>query len=148
MSMAGESILRCEPARQLASIRLDGELSVLEAAMLDRHLASCPSCRRWAGDAGEIATALREAPLEQPSRPVVPTRSERRTPWRLLVAVAVVAVTAASASVLGVVLSGGSSQKPQPSVPFISLLPDGGRAPVGHGPFHRPELRMPAGDPV
>jgi predicted anti-sigma-YlaC factor YlaD len=148
VSMAGETMLRCEPARQLASIRLDGELSVLEAAMLGRHLASCPSCRGWAEDAGEIATALREAPLEQPSRPVVPARSERRTPWRLLAAVAVVALTAASASVLGVVLSGGSSQNRQPSVPVISLLPDGAKAPVGRGPFHRPEPRLPDGDPV
>jgi hypothetical protein len=116
--------------------------------MLDRHLVSCPSCRGWAESAGDVATALREAPVEQPSRPVVPARSERRTPWRLLAAVAVVAVTAASASVLGVVLSGGSGQKRQPPVPVISLLPNGAKAPVGRGPFYRPVPRLPDGEPV
>jgi len=146
--MAGESMLRCEPARQLVSIRLDGELSDLEAVMLDRHVASCASCRAWAEGASAASTALREAPLEQPFRTVVPAPSGRRTPWRLVAAVAVVAVAAALASLLGVVLSGGSSPKRQPSIPVLSLLPDGAKAPAARGPFHRPEPRMPGGDPV
>ena len=146
--MAGESTLRCEPARQLASIRLDGELSDLEAAILDRHLSSCPSCREWAREVGETSKALREAPLERPSRSLVPAPARRRIPWKVVMAAAVVVVTAALASVLGVVLSGGSRPARQPSLPVLSLLPDGVRAPAGHAPFRRPEPRMPAGDAV
>jgi len=65
-----------------------------------------------------------------------------------VMAAAVVVVTAALASVLGVALSGGSRPARQPSVPVLSLLPDGIRAPAGQVPFHRPEPRMPGGDPV
>jgi predicted anti-sigma-YlaC factor YlaD len=147
--MAGESTLRCEPARQLASIRLDGELSDLEAASLDRHLSSCPSCREWAREVGKTSSALREAPLERPSRPLVPAPApaRRRIPWKVVAAAAVVVLTAALGSVLGVALSGGSRPAKQPSVPVLSLLPDGFRAPAGQAPIRRPEPRMP-GNPV
>jgi len=50
--MAGEALSprdgRCERARQWASLRLDGELSELEDALLEQHLEGCSSCSAFA----------------------------------------------------------------------------------------------------
>jgi anti-sigma factor RsiW len=54
----------CERARLSASLRLDAELSELEAAHLDAHLARCAGCAA-AVAAIEAATGMvRAAPLE------------------------------------------------------------------------------------
>lgn len=60
----------CDRARRWASLRVDGELSELEGALLDAHLAGCDDCATFSNDADEIAIALRTAPLEWPE-PVV-----------------------------------------------------------------------------
>jgi predicted anti-sigma-YlaC factor YlaD len=52
---------QCERARAWASLRADGELSELESALLDAHLARCASCRSFARGAVEVASALRTA---------------------------------------------------------------------------------------
>ena len=50
--MAGEALSprsgRCELARQWASLRIDGELSELEDALLEKHLEGCASCSAFA----------------------------------------------------------------------------------------------------
>jgi predicted anti-sigma-YlaC factor YlaD len=88
----------CERARLWASLRLDGELSELEGALLDAHLARCAGCRAVADGFGASTTALRSAPLER----LAPVALDLpRSPRRLLATIAVAAVL-----VLGVI-SGG-----------------------------------------
>src|SRR6185437_6146389 len=80
-------------ARFWVSLRLDDQLSELEGALLDGHLAGCPACRAFAEDSAVATDRLRAAPLEahEPVRIHVPRRG--RTP--LVVAVAAAVITAA-----------------------------------------------------
>jgi len=88
----------CERARFWASLRLDGELSELESALLDAHLARCVGCRQTAGGFDASTAALRSAPLER----LAPVEVDLpRSPRRLLATVAVAAVL-----VLGVIAGG------------------------------------------
>jgi ferric-dicitrate binding protein FerR (iron transport regulator) len=54
---------RCERARQSVSLELDGMASRFERALLERHLRSCPSCRRFSTDVRQQTAQLRAAPL-------------------------------------------------------------------------------------
>jgi predicted anti-sigma-YlaC factor YlaD len=87
---------RCDRAREYASLRLDGELSDFERALLDSHLDRCSSCRAFADDLVAVTGRLRAAPLEQPS--IVVTLPRRR-----FVAMRNVQVSAAAAAVVSVV---------------------------------------------
>jgi Putative zinc-finger len=113
--MAGEALSprngRCERARQWASLRLDGELSELEDALLEQHLEGCASCSAFAVGLAATTEAVRAVPLERPEvsyprfeRPVIRLPVGRR--------VAIVAVAAAAA--LGAFV-GSSLQKPSPA---------------------------------
>src|SRR5436190_431985 len=53
----------CENAGQWISVRLDGELTELEAAALDRHLERCERCNAYAAELGSMTHLLRAAPL-------------------------------------------------------------------------------------
>ena len=68
--MAGEALTprngRCERARQWASLRIDGELSELEDALLEKHLEGCVSCSAFAIRLAATTEAVRAAPQEQP----------------------------------------------------------------------------------
>jgi hypothetical protein len=55
--------------RAWISAELDGELSEFESILLRDHLGLCEGCSAFRADAGAFAAALREAPLEQMSRP-------------------------------------------------------------------------------
>jgi anti-sigma factor RsiW len=88
----------CERARLWASLRLDGELSELEGALLDAHLARCAGCRVVADGFVASTTALRSAP---PERPAPVALDLPRSPRRLLATIAVAALL-----VLGVVAGG------------------------------------------
>jgi predicted anti-sigma-YlaC factor YlaD len=84
----------CDRARQAVSLRLDGELSQLERAVLDRHLKRCPECAAFASDAEELTLQLRGAelvPFELPLRERVAFRRRSAGAW---VGVASVAATA------------------------------------------------------
>ena len=61
---------QCERARECASLRLDGELSEFEQALLSAHLARCEPCRSFAAELDAITTGLRNAPLEPLEQPV------------------------------------------------------------------------------
>ena len=113
--MAGEALSprngRCERARQWASLRLDGELSELEDALLEQHLEGCSSCSAFAVRLAATTEAVRAVPLERPEvsyprfeRPVIRLPVGRR--------VAIVAVAAAAA--LGAFV-GSSLQRPSPA---------------------------------
>jgi predicted anti-sigma-YlaC factor YlaD len=88
----------CERARFWASLRLDGELSELEGALLDAHLARCAGCRAVADGFGASTTTLRSAPLER----LAPVALDLpRSSRRLLATIAVAAVL-----VLGMIAGG------------------------------------------
>jgi predicted anti-sigma-YlaC factor YlaD len=94
-----ESGQLCQRARFWASLRLDGELSELEGALLDAHLARCDACHAVAEGFGASTTALRAAPAEQ----IAPIALElpRSSPRKLFATLAVAAVL-----VLGVIGGG------------------------------------------
>jgi anti-sigma factor RsiW len=104
----------CERAGQLISVRLDGELSELEAAALDRHLERCAACTVLATELTGIAALLRSAPLvgvERELAPVVPGRP--RVLGRARPAAFAAVMSAAAAAVAFIVL--GSSSPPRSS---------------------------------
>jgi predicted anti-sigma-YlaC factor YlaD len=68
--------------RAWISAELDGELSDFESILLRGHLVGCDSCMTFKHDAAAFAGALRDAPLESMSRPVVVSR--RRPAFRPL----------------------------------------------------------------
>jgi predicted anti-sigma-YlaC factor YlaD len=101
----------CERARQWTSLRADGELSQLESALLDSHLASCGACRSFAVDVVAATSALRAAPAAALSAPIFvsrPGRAHGRAGMQLAGAAAVIAAMMAGAA-LGIhSLTGGT----------------------------------------
>lgn len=87
----------CARARFWASLRIDGELSELEGALLDAHLGRCAACREVVAGFAGATEGLRAEPLAVPP----PVAVSGRTPRRLLVGVAVAAVV-----VLGAIAGG------------------------------------------
>jgi anti-sigma factor RsiW len=66
---------QCERARESASLRLDGELSEFEQALLVAHLGRCAACRAFAAELDAVTARLRSAPLEPLEQPVaLPSR--------------------------------------------------------------------------
>jgi anti-sigma factor RsiW len=101
-------------------MRLDGELSELEGAFLDRHLESCPACLAFNSRLRSAARTLRVTPVESPAHPIaIPSQPRRRLPVPSGRRVAVVAIAAALAlgSLVGSQLhrpaSGPKTQVPQ-----------------------------------
>ena len=90
---------QCETSREWTSLRLDGELSELEEAMLRRHIAGCADCEAYVAAAEAFTARLRSAPLESP-RPMFEAAAERTGRSRFLGVGAAAAAVAASAAVL------------------------------------------------
>jgi Putative zinc-finger len=114
---------RCERARQWSSLRLDGELSELEEALLDRHLEACSDCLRFDGRLHAAASSLRQTPPEPPRVLIrVPIAPRRRVAVPAGRRAAVVAIAAALAlgSLVGSQLhrpaSNTGTQEPQVSL--------------------------------
>jgi hypothetical protein len=96
----------CARARLWASLRIDGELSELEGALLDAHLRLCAECRAVAGGFGSATAALRAAPLER----VAPVALDLpRSPRRVLATIAV-AVVLVAGMIAGGLVRGQVSQ--------------------------------------
>ncbi len=93
----------CDRAREWTSLRLDGELSELEGALLDAHLARCARCRDFARGAAAATARLRQSALEPLGRPIaLPTRRRAvLTPLRLGAAAAAAVAVVALSSVFG-----------------------------------------------
>jgi anti-sigma factor RsiW len=71
----------CERVREQLSLALDGELSQLEDAHLDTHVATCASCQAFGAELGAATRIIRAAPLEELSIPIsipAPRRIARR----------------------------------------------------------------------
>jgi predicted anti-sigma-YlaC factor YlaD len=76
-------------------------LSTFEAALLDRHLRRCSSCRAFAASVACQTQLLRGAELEQPLRPVtIPARPVHPVKRGLAGAISACVVAAAAALVL------------------------------------------------
>jgi len=117
----------CERARAWASLQLDGEVSQLEAALLDVHLRRCPTCAAAVDETASVTQLLRAAPLEQPTRPLFAPAERRPTRTRpVALRLALAATLAALAAGLGVLAGsvGGDSPTPSPSpAADIAFLP-------------------------
>jgi predicted anti-sigma-YlaC factor YlaD len=87
----------CERAREWASLRLDGELSEFEQALLDAHLERCAPCADYARNVTDATTALRSAEASRLSVPIALPLRRRALSLR-----AVSAATAAAAVVAAV----------------------------------------------
>ena len=84
----------CARARERVSLRVDGEISLIEAVALRSHLRFCADCRTFAAGVEQATSALRAAPLEQPgARISLPYRR-----YRSFAALAPVAVATAAAA--------------------------------------------------
>jgi predicted anti-sigma-YlaC factor YlaD len=85
---------QCERARECASLRLDGELSEFEEALLVAHLARCEPCRSFAHELDSATNHMRLTPLARLDQPVaLPSR-------RRLLARRPVEVAAAAAALM------------------------------------------------
>src|SRR5437588_2539866 len=103
----------CLRARERASLRADGELSVFETAALRAHLGGCADCRAYAASVDEVTRRLRSTPLVEPNLSIrVPRRS-----YRSLVGVgpAVAAAAVAAVAVMQVTSFGVSNVPVSPA---------------------------------
>ncbi|MDQ3778442.1 MAG: zf-HC2 domain-containing protein [Actinomycetota bacterium] len=106
---------QCERARESASLRLDGELSEFEQALLTAHLSRCEACRVFAHELDAVTARIREAPLEPLEQPVaLPTR-------RRLVTRRPVEIAAAAALMLTALGVTGALRTIEPSESTISF---------------------------
>jgi predicted anti-sigma-YlaC factor YlaD len=60
----------CDRMRGVISACLDGEVSEVERATLDVHLAACADCRAYSAGLAETSRLLRTTPLEELSFPI------------------------------------------------------------------------------
>jgi predicted anti-sigma-YlaC factor YlaD len=100
----------CERMRGVISASLDSEVSEVERATADGHLADCGACRAYAAGLAETSRMLRATPLEELSFPIVlPSHRLRlaRT-MQLGSAAAAVAATVFLSVTLGTSPNGGS----------------------------------------
>jgi predicted anti-sigma-YlaC factor YlaD len=122
----------CDRARTWVSLRLDGELSELEDALLASHLRRCASCAEYADAVGGTVAALRAQPLERLEHPITVAPRHR---GRIGSAVAI-RVAALAAVVVGVTSLLGTQPSKRPVTP---KLPAAAAAAVGDDTFE--ELR-------
>jgi predicted anti-sigma-YlaC factor YlaD len=115
--------LMCERARRWSSLRVDGELSELESALLDAHLGGCHSCRAFAQGTESVAAALSVARLEEPAPFAlkVPRRRRARRVFRSAAVATLVLVAAIVAGIAGLGAHGGSARAVKP-VAMVSTL--------------------------
>ncbi|NUR77571.1 MAG: zf-HC2 domain-containing protein [Thermoleophilia bacterium] len=115
----------CARARFWASLRVDGELSELEGALLDAHLERCERCRAVTEGFGAAATMLRAA---QPARiapvSVAVPRSHRRLIGSIGVAVVLIVGVVAGTFIRGEVGSNPPSTPRAIAVVAAADLPD------------------------
>jgi anti-sigma factor RsiW len=101
----------CARARFWASLRVDGELSELESALLDSHLGRCAECRRYAVGVTSATALLRE---QAPAVPAPVTLTAAPAPARFLLG-ATAAVLVVLAAALGGLVSRAVSPSASPS---------------------------------
>jgi predicted anti-sigma-YlaC factor YlaD len=123
--MGQPSFSDCERIHAVISASLDGEVSEVERATADAHLAACGDCRAYAAGLAETSRLLRTTPLEELSFPIVlPSHRLRlaRT-MQLGAAAAAVAATVFLSVTVGTSPNGGglTSLSPAANVPAAYL---------------------------
>jgi predicted anti-sigma-YlaC factor YlaD len=110
MKEAPQSLV-CERVRGQISLEVDGELSYLEQALVEAHIAHCADCRAYRADLLGFTGLLRSASLAQVSRPIaLPQRSRMPIRASRLAAAAAAVLVAVLGGTIGTILS----QKQQP----------------------------------
>ena len=138
----------CHRTRERISLDLDGELSLHESALLERHLSYCSDCAFFADDVRHQTGLLRAAPLEQPPPFAIPRWATAR---RFSVRVgAAVASTAAAALVAVSVMSYGKPATASQRVAATDFVPSGvvvARATDGLNGLRHPTAVQPSERP-
>jgi predicted anti-sigma-YlaC factor YlaD len=106
--MGQPSFRDCERMRSLTSASLDGEVSEVEQATADAHLAECGACRAYAASLAETSRMLRATPLEEMSFPIVLPSHRLRLARTMQLGAAAAAVAAVFLGVVGTSPNGGS----------------------------------------
>src|SRR4051794_34149592 len=96
----------CARARFWASLRVDGELSELEGALLDAHLARCHDCSAYAAGVTGTTEAFRSAPLVAAAPIVIEPRAR---PGRIVAGLVAATLVVLAAVVGGLVRENASS---------------------------------------
>jgi anti-sigma factor RsiW len=113
----------CARARFWVSLRVDGELSELEGALLDAHLARCVHCREFALAADASTTAIRAASYIRHAPIVLDLpRSPRRVAAGAGITALVAAAAIAGVLVRGTVAPGSSSPSVARSVAVVASV--------------------------
>jgi predicted anti-sigma-YlaC factor YlaD len=110
----------CDRTREWVALRLDGELSEFENAIMRPHLERCASCRAFADDVAAIAREIRSTPYEPLPRPISVSAPRRfGFPLRhvqVAAAAALVLVAAGLGSLYGTLDSGSDPEQVTPLV--------------------------------
>ncbi len=109
----------CARARFWASLRVDGELSELEGALLDAHLGRCPDCAEFATGATVSTDWLRSTQLDRPT-PV--TVAVPKSPRRAVAGVVAAAAVLAAALVAGFVHGTGVQHSRTSALSPVSVV--------------------------
>jgi anti-sigma factor RsiW len=106
----------CDRAHQAVSLHLDGELSQLERALLERHLNRCAECAEFASDTSALTHQLRAAPPVRLERPIeLPLR--RRVGYGVRHAGAWAAAASVAATALFAVMALPAQRRSAPTNP-------------------------------
>ena len=141
--MAGRNLLfegsTCSRGREWASLRLDGELSLLEEEFLERHLGTCDYCRQFEDDVRWATEVIRLTASERPTRrATVPARGAKRLSVRLQRTGIAAAAALALGALVGIAAQGPSSTEPNPPSQVSMVDAYGGKG------FPRAKIRVPA----
>jgi predicted anti-sigma-YlaC factor YlaD len=125
---------RCERARTWASLRADGELSELEDALLDDHLASCADCAGFARGFAGVAGALRASDLIRPAAMELELPRRRRV--RTLLPLSLAALVVLAAALAALLLAPARHQATAKPVAMVAAV----ESPDGLRELRRPHL--------
>jgi predicted anti-sigma-YlaC factor YlaD len=123
----------CERAREWASLRMDGELSEFEQALLAAHLEGCAPCADFARSVGAVSRSLRKAEPMRLREPIALPRRRRSFGGLRATAGATAAAAVVAAIGLGTLIgSVGGTQPPLRGTSFprdaVSSHPQGEQA--------------------